>query len=230
MNKIKNSTIIPGAITQDDIDKLNYILESLFTDPCSYVFRTPVDYKADGLTDYLTIVETPMDLSTVKSKLKEFKYISAQEVIDDIMLIWKNCKKYNIEGSEIYKYAEYLEKQSKKGIEKYYKVKFAKTSKFTFMKDYEDDDFLPPKASDNELTFEEKVQMSDNIKKLTTEGLGLLVNYLKENIPNALVILEHDKYKISIENIKKTYFDDIYQLINQHSTSRKNGKQIKLIN
>jgi hypothetical protein len=224
MNKAKTQTIIPGAITQDDIDKLNFILDSLFSNPCSYVFRNPVNYDEDGLTDYLTIVETPMDLSTVKLKLKENKYISAQEVIDDIMLIWKNCKKYNIEGSEIYKYAEYLEKQSKKAIEKFYKVKFAKTSKFTFMKDYEDDDFLPPKSTDNNITFEEKVLLSDNIKRLSPEGLSLLMTFLKNNIPEALIIQEQDKYKISIGCIKKCFYDDINLLIHEHSTSRKNGK------
>ena len=73
------------------------------------------------------------------------KYIFVQEVLDDIQLIWTNCKTYNIEGSvsllkfnkinqiiQIYIYiyftqyiftlATQMEKFSKKVIDKYYKV------------------------------------------------------------------------------------------------------------
>lgn len=122
----KPTTVIPGAITTEDIPKINQILETISSDPNSIIFLHPVDYIAEGLYDYLSIVKTPMDLSTIKSKLKSSKYSSAQEVINDIMLIWRNCKIYNIEGSDIYKCAEYMEKLSKKIIEKFYKVKFQK--------------------------------------------------------------------------------------------------------
>jgi hypothetical protein len=42
-----------------------------------------------------------MDISTVKKKLGNVEYTSLQEVLDDIQLIWNNCKRYNIEGSVI---------------------------------------------------------------------------------------------------------------------------------
>ncbi len=40
-----------------------------------------------------------MDLSTVNNKLKDEKYNSVEEVLDDIQLIWDNCKTYNQHGS-----------------------------------------------------------------------------------------------------------------------------------
>jgi hypothetical protein len=40
-----------------------------------------------------------MDLSTVKSKLDKKVYNSVEDVMDDIQLIWNNCKTYNLEGS-----------------------------------------------------------------------------------------------------------------------------------
>jgi hypothetical protein len=40
-----------------------------------------------------------MDMSTIKKKLNNSKYNTLQEVIDDIQLIWDNCRLYNIEGS-----------------------------------------------------------------------------------------------------------------------------------
>jgi hypothetical protein len=40
-----------------------------------------------------------MDLGTVKNKLNNFQYNTSQQVLDDIQLIWDNCKLYNQEGS-----------------------------------------------------------------------------------------------------------------------------------
>ena len=40
-----------------------------------------------------------MDLSTVSRKLREEKYNFVEEVLDDIQLIWDNCKAYNQSGS-----------------------------------------------------------------------------------------------------------------------------------
>jgi histone acetyltransferase len=49
--------------------------------------------------DYLSIVEVPMDLSTVKMKLNNGRYTTIQAVINDLDLIWSNCKTYNRENS-----------------------------------------------------------------------------------------------------------------------------------
>lgn len=48
-----------------------------------------------GLTDYLEIINHPMDLSTVARKFKEDRYLYIEDVLDDLQLIWDNCKKYN---------------------------------------------------------------------------------------------------------------------------------------
>jgi hypothetical protein len=68
-------------------------------------FRQPVDWKGMGLTDYLNIVTNPMDLSTVSRKFKEDKYSKVEEVLDDIQLIWDNCKAYNPDNSWIHSIA-----------------------------------------------------------------------------------------------------------------------------
>lgn len=48
-----------------------------------------------GLTDYLSIVKHPMDLSTVNKKFKDERYGGVEEALDDVQLIWDNCKAYN---------------------------------------------------------------------------------------------------------------------------------------
>ena len=65
----------------------------------AYDFKTPVDWKGMNLTDYPAIVKHPMDLGTVEKKLNDNKYRTVEEFIDDVQLIWDNCKAYNEAGS-----------------------------------------------------------------------------------------------------------------------------------
>lgn len=58
-------------------------------------FREPVAYKELGLLDYPTIIQKPMDLGTVKKKLKERQYASPADVNADVQLVWSNCMTYN---------------------------------------------------------------------------------------------------------------------------------------
>lgn len=50
-----------------------------------------------------------MDLSTVRDNLKNEDYASVEECLDDLQLIWDNCKLYNVEFSKIYKMSVRLE-------------------------------------------------------------------------------------------------------------------------
>lgn len=51
------------------------------------------------LPDYLDIIQYPMDLKTVKERFEDNKYTSLEEILDEIQLIWDNCKNYNMDGS-----------------------------------------------------------------------------------------------------------------------------------
>ena len=61
------------------------------------LFLFPVDYVALNLQDYPEIEKVPMDLSTVKKRIST--YTKIESFIDDILLIWTNCKLYNVEDS-----------------------------------------------------------------------------------------------------------------------------------
>ena len=70
-----------------------------------------------GLLDYPQIVKRPMDFATIKTALlKGGKFVTFEDVFNEIQLIWDNCKTYNMAGSEIYKLAEYMEKLSKRTV------------------------------------------------------------------------------------------------------------------
>ncbi|OBA25599.1 hypothetical protein HANVADRAFT_53814, partial [Hanseniaspora valbyensis NRRL Y-1626] len=45
--------------------------------------------------NYYDIIKQPMDLNTVLRKLRNIRYRSKQEFVDDLNLIWKNCLTYN---------------------------------------------------------------------------------------------------------------------------------------
>jgi hypothetical protein len=54
---------------------------------------------AYGLLDYPSIVKNPMDLGTIQTKLSNGQYLYVEDMIDDIQLVWDNCKLYNSPGS-----------------------------------------------------------------------------------------------------------------------------------
>lgn len=118
----KISQIVPGVMNDEDKKKIIKIIETIEKEPYSIEFQNPVDVEGLGLLDYFNYVKYPMDLGTVKRKIKDSKYVMVQEALDDIQQIWVNCKIYNMEGSDIYKMAESLEKLFKKVAEKFYKL------------------------------------------------------------------------------------------------------------
>lgn len=81
-----------------------------------------------------------MDLGSLKKNLKNNKYNNVGEALDDLQLIWANCKTYNMEGSEIWKLAQNLEKFTCKLIEKNFKLSIKETKKqnTTTVKDKEE--------------------------------------------------------------------------------------------
>jgi len=71
-------------------------------------FRERVPWEELGLTDYLSVVKTPMDLGTVRNNLIKKKYNKAEECAADIRLIWHNCMSYNAPSSKFYNLARSL--------------------------------------------------------------------------------------------------------------------------
>ena len=57
-----------------------------------------------------------MDFSTLKKNLNDGKFITYEEFLADLQLIWDNCKLYNMIGSEIYKLAERMEKMTRREL------------------------------------------------------------------------------------------------------------------
>lgn len=96
---------------QDQRTRLYLVLKPLLNDlihhPASWPFRKPVD--TSEVPDYLTVITTPMDLSTMSKRLESDHYKSISEVTADLKLIADNCRKYNDPDTTYYKNANILE-------------------------------------------------------------------------------------------------------------------------
>ncbi|KAB7498744.1 Tripartite motif-containing protein 66 [Armadillidium nasatum] len=75
----------------------------------SQPFRELVDRE---LTEYYEIIKHPMALEIIKKKLKPDSidhYMSLDDFVKDIRLIFKNCYEFNPKGTDIYQNAKILE-------------------------------------------------------------------------------------------------------------------------
>ena len=207
-----------SQITEEDFKIIKEIIEHIKQIPISIHFQYPVDTKANP--DYLRVINYhPMDLSTVEKKLNNKEYSLVQDIINDVKLIWYNCRIYNYENSDIYKWSDELEKISDKEFEKYYIFKVNKN--INYKEEYEkniykeeafnDPDYLEKNESDMPdieknyyLFLYYKIKLKRLIGKLNNEDRKKLFNKIKENDEhNELYIC--NKY-IESKSDNKQYF------------------------
>ncbi|PRW57142.1 transcription factor GTE8-like [Chlorella sorokiniana] len=63
------------------------------------VFGGPVDTVL--YSDYLQVVQQPMDLGTIQKRLSDGAYDSPLQFCDDVRLVWSNCLRYNPPGNPV---------------------------------------------------------------------------------------------------------------------------------
>jgi hypothetical protein len=101
----------------DGLRKCEQILNMLTAHRCSEPFLMPVDHIGLGLDDYPIIVKEPMDISTIRKKLKNRDYKSPVQFAIDVRRIWQNSFTYNQKFSPIYnmtvEMSDYFEKLNK---------------------------------------------------------------------------------------------------------------------
>eukprot|EP00462_Mataza_sp_D1_P000298 CAMPEP_0175090840 /NCGR_PEP_ID=MMETSP0086_2-20121207/1576_1 /TAXON_ID=136419 /ORGANISM="Unknown Unknown, Strain D1" /LENGTH=191 /DNA_ID=CAMNT_0016363527 /DNA_START=73 /DNA_END=648 /DNA_ORIENTATION=+ len=73
-------------------------------------FKVPVDYIAFQIPDYPTVIKHPMDLGTVRQKLKTKEYTDPEQMISDVRLTFRNAFVYNKKETDIWIMAEAVSK------------------------------------------------------------------------------------------------------------------------
>ncbi|EJD02882.1 histone acetyltransferase GCN5 [Fomitiporia mediterranea MF3/22] len=95
---------------------MSRILVELQNHSASWAFREPVNPEA--VPDYYSVIKNPMDFSTMEHKLEHNLYPTMDSFVADAMLVFRNCRTYNQEGSVYYKNAMKLEKLLKEHVQK----------------------------------------------------------------------------------------------------------------
>ena len=79
------------------------ILDQLVKHKSAWPFKYPV--KKEEVPDYYEIIESPIDLQTIRENLAVNKYKSKEQFEIDIMKIFSNAKTYNLKNTIYFKCA-----------------------------------------------------------------------------------------------------------------------------
>ena len=201
----KEPAYYKNEITDEDIKKLEKIFDTIERDNQAYEFLAPVDYVALNILDYPKIITHPMDLGTVKKNLLNGEYKIFQDFMSDLNLIWKNCRTYNLPGSEIVKMANHCDKKMKSLIDKQFKNYKGKG------------DSAKSKNENSSLTLSDKTKLIESIREQSNEGLTQIVKIIMKECPKGIEDIDNEKLQIKIDLLDYR----TYELINQYL--EKNG-------
>ncbi|KZV58742.1 hypothetical protein F511_18767 [Dorcoceras hygrometricum] len=84
------------------------LLNRMMSQKDAWVFNEPVDVVKLNIPDYVTIIKHPMDLGTIKGKLRSNQYSSPMDFAADVRLTFENAFTYNLRGSQVHYMAEAL--------------------------------------------------------------------------------------------------------------------------
>jgi hypothetical protein len=91
-----------GLDATTNLRKAKEILKQLMLSPLATAFNEPVDPVALNIPTYFNVIKTPMDLDTVKGKLKENEYATILDFAGDVRLVFKNSITFNPPASQVY--------------------------------------------------------------------------------------------------------------------------------
>ena len=186
-------------ITEEETKKLMKIFDTIEKDKQSYEFLQPVDYVALKILDYPTIITHPMDLGTVKQNLLNGEYKIFQDLMSDINLIWRNCRTYNLPGSEIVKMANHCDKKMKSLIDKQFKNMKPKGES------------SKNKNENSELSLSDKTKLIEKIREQTNEGLTQIVKIILKECPKGIEDIDNEKLQIKIDLLDYRTYELIIQ-------------------
>ncbi|MES1908969.1 MAG: hypothetical protein MHM6MM_001796 [Cercozoa sp. M6MM] len=84
-------TVVPRIGRKSELEHCLTLIEHLRTRPEAQPFADPVDAEALGIPHYHEVIQVPMDLATIKSKLQQGAYDNAWQVAEDVRLCCGNA-------------------------------------------------------------------------------------------------------------------------------------------
>jgi hypothetical protein len=182
--KSTSGAAAPQLKLSEPLTQCHAILKAIMAKGTAGPFLEPVDWQTYHLYDYPQLIKNPMDLGTILTNLEAGKFSTPDQVAKDVRLVWRNAMIYNRPDSDIYVTADKLKKL--------FERKFLKVSKTGKRKR----DGTEPQISRLDQT-----RFANLASALGSEDLGLLVDMLQKECPEALNEDEADDVEIEIGNI-----------------------------
>ncbi|UJR09016.1 hypothetical protein I4U23_013265 [Adineta vaga] len=113
----KKQEFLNKPINNEIKKELLNLTDQLLTHKMAWPFQKPVDVKK--VSNYLTIIKDPMDLSTLKSKIMNSKFKTICDYIRDVNKIFNNCRLFNPMNSTLYLCANVLDNYFRQLLENF---------------------------------------------------------------------------------------------------------------
>lgn len=211
--RVRRGPPMPDA----DWQRCRGILRQVQQTPQAYPFLQPVDWKTLGIPDYPKIVRNPMDIGTIEKYLMSYLYSSLDEFAADMRLVFKNAKRYNLDGSDIHKMASDLEVQFESRWADMIKTKGTKRpgeEPVTYNQQasvgvQDPMEYNQPRsnARDSGVSDEDRRTLGNKINQLTGEQLGQLIDVVKDECPKSYAQFSDDECEIDIDSLNRSDFD-----------------------
>ncbi|KAI4321824.1 hypothetical protein MLD38_035158 [Melastoma candidum] len=235
-----------GLDKQSSLFKSCYsLLTKLMKHNYGWVFNAPVDVKGLGLHDYFTIIDQPMDLGTVKTKLSGCSYESPIEFAYDVRLTFQNAMKYNPPGQDVHLMADTLLKLFEKSwglIEKEHNLvrkpevglpmpatkkvpNPAPTAIASLPKhpDSTSSERVDPRkpvgkeSVERDMTFEEKQKLSEDLQNLPSEKLEHVVHIIRKR--NSQSFQHEDEIEVDIDAVDAETLWELQEFVDSYKSS-----------
>jgi len=76
-------------------NSIEKVFNKIKSNQYAHPFLKPVPYNAKFAPDYYKIITNPIDLGMIRNRIRDFRYLSRQDFLDDIKLMVDNCYSYN---------------------------------------------------------------------------------------------------------------------------------------
>lgn len=140
-----------------------------------------------------------------------------QDFMSDINLIWQNCRKYNLPGSEIVKMANHCDKKFKQLVDKNFKNYKSKG------------DSTKGKNENSGLSLSDKTKLIESIREQDNEGLTQIVKIILKECPIGIEDIDSEKLQIKIDLLDYKTYDLINQYLEKNNGNIVNNNEKSLL-
>ncbi|XP_030530806.1 transcription factor GTE8-like isoform X1 [Rhodamnia argentea] len=210
------------------------LLNRLMSHQYGWVFNQPVDVETLDIPDYLDVIKHPMDLGTIKGKMRSGAYSSPLEFLTDVSLTFSNAMTYNPPSNDVHLMADTLNKFFEvrwKTIEKKLvgggiqppstksapseEVKAAKSKPLPKKRKMSSQQEVMPAPLLQVMTDEEKHKLGQELESLMGEMPENIIDFLREHSSNGRESVE-EEIEIDIDDLGNDVLFTLRNLLDEY--------------